>query len=99
MPCKSSSRAGQLAQPCHHERASTAFFEPAAGTSQAKAASGLEHRQAPDAGNQRLDALFLNAWNEWTEGSYLLPEEKYGTDYLETIKQVFGRQILSCAAA
>jgi Glycosyltransferase WbsX len=22
--------------------------------------------------------LVLNSWNEWTEGSYLLPEKKYG---------------------
>ena len=36
-------------------------------------------------------AVFLNSWNEWTEGSYLLPEEKYGTAYLDAIKRVFGR--------
>jgi hypothetical protein len=34
--------------------------------------------------------LVLNSWNEWTEGSYLLPEKKYGTQYLERIKKVFG---------
>ncbi|MBL8995486.1 MAG: glycoside hydrolase family 99-like domain-containing protein, partial [Spirochaetia bacterium] len=30
-----------------------------------------------------------NAWNEWTEGSYLEPDTKNKMGYLEAIRDVF----------
>jgi hypothetical protein len=32
--------------------------------------------------------ITINAWNEWVEGSYLLPDMKYGYGYLEAVKEV-----------
>lgn len=35
-----------------------------------------------------IEYIFLNAWNEWTEGMYLEPDKKNKYIYLETVKEV-----------
>lgn len=32
--------------------------------------------------------IMINAWNEWVEGSYLLPDEVHGFSYLEAVRDV-----------
>lgn len=34
------------------------------------------------------DIMFINAWNEWAEGTYLDPDGKYGTLMLEIVQNV-----------
>ncbi len=34
----------------------------------------------------------INCWNEWTEGSYLEPDQRTGMKYLEAVREVFGKQ-------
>ena len=37
---------------------------------------------------EQLPMISINAWNEWVEGSYLLPDEVNGFGYLEAVKAV-----------
>ena len=43
-----------------------------------------------DAHPAQAPLITLNSWNEWTEGSYLEPDDLYGYGYLEAVKSVFG---------
>ena len=42
-----------------------------------------------DSHNLPAPLITINSWNEWTETSYLLPDELNGYGYLEAIKKVF----------
>ncbi len=36
--------------------------------------------------------LFIEAWNEWGEGSYIEPHREFGFGYLEAVREVFAPQ-------
>ena len=49
----------------------------------------MQSKQWVDKNIKGNKIITINSWNEWTEGSYLEPERKYGYQYLEAIKDVF----------
>ena len=65
---------------------------------------GYVRERAPEVFRQNLESaramvdergldpklVLINAWNEWTEDSYLLPDREYGYGYLNAVRQVFG---------
>lgn len=49
----------------------------------------IQAKEFLDKGLTKPKILTINAWNEWTEGSYLEPDIINGMGYLEAIKSVF----------
>jgi hypothetical protein len=43
-----------------------------------------------DAHPHQAPLITINSWNEWTETSYLEPDNVYGYGYLDAVKKVFG---------
>jgi glycosyl transferase family WbsX len=37
--------------------------------------------------NPEQRVIFLKSWNEWGEGNYLEPDQKFGRDYLNVIRR------------
>ena len=49
----------------------------------------LEVKKYVDCHKNQPPLITINSWNEWTETSYLEPDDLYGYGYLEAIKRVF----------
>lgn len=45
---------------------------------------------------ENKEYLFFNAWNEWSEGTYLEPDEKNGYGYLNTIREIMKGKYEKC---
>lgn len=50
----------------------------------------LEARAYAESHPEQPKLITINAWNEWIEGSYLLPDRLNGFGYLDAVKSVFG---------
>lgn len=38
--------------------------------------------------------VFVNAWNEWAEGTTLEPDQKFGAGYLQAVRSALGRYVV-----
>jgi hypothetical protein len=52
----------------------------------------LKAKQFVDGDSSQPGIVLINAWNEWTEGSYLLPDTNSKNKYLEAINRVFNKK-------
>ncbi|MDR1407832.1 MAG: glycoside hydrolase family 99-like domain-containing protein [Tannerella sp.] len=48
----------------------------------------LKAKEYADSHPEQPKLITINAWNEWVEGSYLLPDMRNGFGYLEAVKDV-----------
>ena len=58
------------------------------GASPARLRYWLRHvlRQEADRSDGAERLVFINAWNEWAEGTYLEPDSRYGRGWLEAVR-------------
>lgn len=57
-------------------------------TPESFAALLYQAKKYADSHPEQPKLITINAWNEWVEGSYLLPDMQNGFDYLKAVKEV-----------
>lgn len=50
-------------------------------------------KEYADAHPDQPKLITINSWNEWSETSYLQPDDLYGYEYLERVKKVFTSEV------
>ena len=78
---------------CLSERGAKVFVNGVSSEEKCIAACEKIKKFADDSmgkGVMKAPFITVNSWNEWTETSYLQPDDLYGYGYLEAIKSVFG---------
>jgi lipopolysaccharide biosynthesis protein len=59
----------------------TLFHYASPGAYQAWLEAAIEETHRQNFGDERI--IFINAWNEWAEGTHLEPDRRFGHDYLQ----------------
>lgn len=70
----------------------TTYVHSSPGAYQAWLEAALDFTREQFVGEERL--VFINAWNEWAEGAYLEPDQRYGHGYLEATRNALERDLL-----
>ena len=54
---------------------------------------GAAAQDGADAASAWCPPLIINAWNEWSEGAYLEPDQQFGYGKLKALQSIFGPSV------
>lgn len=74
------------------QNASQIFVYSSPGAYQAWLEMIIEETREQNFGDERI--VFINAWNEWAEGTYLEPDSRYGHAFLQATRNALNRHLI-----